>query len=138
MFYLEHIQGTALVALTDHHLAHQTGILSHQHVLELVDLNQKKRSHSLILCGLIQHNTNLAGLKCWQMYYSGIVYRLGLKHPNLVERGLLLLLLVLLNSRGEGSGSRAEAKAGQFLSYMYQHSFNHYTLFRSNLTGFDI
>lgn len=42
MLYLEHIQGAALVALANHHLAHQTGILSHQHVLELVDLNPPK------------------------------------------------------------------------------------------------
>lgn len=42
--YLEHIQGTTLVALTDHNLADQFGILSHQHVLETVDLNQRQNS----------------------------------------------------------------------------------------------
>lgn len=40
-FYLEHSQVTALVALTNQQLAHQSGILSHQHVLELVDLKQQ-------------------------------------------------------------------------------------------------
>ena len=42
--YLEHIEGTALVALTDHDLADQVGILSHQHVLETVDLKQRQES----------------------------------------------------------------------------------------------
>lgn len=43
LFYLEHSQVAALVALTNHSLAHQNGILSHQHVLELVDLKQQHR-----------------------------------------------------------------------------------------------
>lgn len=41
---LQHIQRATLVALTNHNLADQAGVLSHQHVLETVDL---KRSHSL-------------------------------------------------------------------------------------------
>lgn len=40
--YLEHIQGTTLVALSDHNLADHVGVLSHQHVLEIVDLNQRQ------------------------------------------------------------------------------------------------
>lgn len=36
--YLEHVQGATLVALTNHNLADQAGILSHQYVLETVDL----------------------------------------------------------------------------------------------------
>lgn len=43
--YLQHIQGATLVALTNHDLADQAGILSHQHVLETVDL---KQSHTHI------------------------------------------------------------------------------------------
>ena len=42
LIHLEHTQGTSLVALTDHNLADQVGILPHQHVLEVVDLNQRK------------------------------------------------------------------------------------------------
>lgn len=38
--YLEHIQGTALVAVTNHDLADKVGVLSHQHVLETVDLDK--------------------------------------------------------------------------------------------------
>lgn len=41
--YLQDIQGATLVALANHSLADQAGILSHQHVLETVDL---KWSHS--------------------------------------------------------------------------------------------
>lgn len=41
-FYLQHIQGTALVALTNHYLADHAGVLSHQRVLEPVDLNQRQ------------------------------------------------------------------------------------------------
>lgn len=40
-FYLEHIKRTAFVALPNHYLADKVGILSHQHVLEAVDLNEK-------------------------------------------------------------------------------------------------
>ena len=40
--YLEHIQGTTFIALTNHQLADHVGILSHQHVLETVDLNQRQ------------------------------------------------------------------------------------------------
>lgn len=52
LFYLEHNQVAALVALTNHQLAHQTGILSHQHVLELVDLKQQRQQ---------QHSTESSG-----------------------------------------------------------------------------
>lgn len=41
---LQHVQGATLVALTNHNLADQAGILTHQHVLEAVDL---KPSHTL-------------------------------------------------------------------------------------------
>lgn len=40
-FYLEHIKRTAFVALPNHYLADKVGILSHQHVLEAVDLNER-------------------------------------------------------------------------------------------------
>lgn len=40
-FYLEHIKRTAFVALANHYLADKVGILSHQHVLEAVDLNER-------------------------------------------------------------------------------------------------
>lgn len=46
--YLEHIQVTTLVALTDYNLADQVGILSHQHVLEGVDLNQRQKDKFLV------------------------------------------------------------------------------------------
>lgn len=39
--HLEHIQGTTLVALTNHKLADKARILGHQHVLEAVDLKGK-------------------------------------------------------------------------------------------------
>lgn len=47
--YLEHVQGATLVALTNHNLADQAGILSHQHVLETVDL---KGNHTCV-CELV-------------------------------------------------------------------------------------
>ena len=40
--YLQHVDGATLVALTNHNLADQAGILAHQHVLEVVDLKKTK------------------------------------------------------------------------------------------------
>lgn len=46
ILYLEHIKRTPLIALTNHYLADQVGILSNQHVLETVDLKELKNVQS--------------------------------------------------------------------------------------------
>lgn len=47
VLYLEHIKRTALIALTDHYLADQVGVLSNQHVLETVDLKEWKKTFNV-------------------------------------------------------------------------------------------
>ena len=44
---LKHVQGATLVAAANHNFADQAGILSHQHVLETVDL---KGNHTWVCC----------------------------------------------------------------------------------------
>lgn len=44
MTYFEHIQRAALIALTNHDLADQFGVLSHQHVLKTVDLERERNN----------------------------------------------------------------------------------------------
>lgn len=64
VFYLEHIKRTAFVALPNHYLADKVGILSHQHVLEAVDLNERHNNAS-VECDMILYHclaSNVMGI----------------------------------------------------------------------------
>lgn len=81
LYHLQHNQVTALVALTNHQLAHQRWVLGHQHVLELIELKKRQqenstksscRVQSLVSNEVISVGLQQKGRKKRWIYYSKI------------------------------------------------------------------